>query len=113
MNFQNTGFTMMLKAMGVDPQMIAAKGEELEQFAKAFALTVQKQMAEYDARLSRIENMLVLLVGKVDAQQGTILPAGDTSTAVAVIPTQETNGNGRHSTRAGGSNRTARTTRGN
>lgn len=89
------GMAMLLKAMGLDPQVLAQKGAELEQAAKTLGAEIQSKIASVDARMTHIENMLAYLIHQNAQQQGRVTPAGETTLEVESL-TKEVQVNGRY-----------------
>lgn len=100
---QNTGLTMLLKAMGLDPQQLIAelqaKAIEAEQAARTFAGNVQGQVTALNERMGRIEALLLHINAKLESAAGQTLPAGECSIELhepAISPQKEYEHNGRN-----------------
>lgn len=98
---QANGMAMLFRSMGFDPEHLIAKGKELEAQGKLIAADVQLKVASIDARMDRMEAMILslhnMVASQMEAQQrlestlaGT-QPAGETIEAelveVAVLAT--------------------------
>lgn len=90
---------MLLKAMGFDPQICLTKAAELETLAKGVATELETRVKSIDERLAALERLTLLVLTKVDQQQGATVPAGDAD--LMVLAKERSNG------RSTGSHRTA------
>jgi hypothetical protein len=108
---QNSGVAMMLKAMGIDPQMLINKGAELEAMGKVLAAELHAKVTLMEARLTAIESTLdtrvtaletllhqiniavaanINVVSRLESAQAGTVPAGDTyDPEVVQTPRQE------------------------
>jgi hypothetical protein len=75
----SNGVQMLMKAMGFDPQMVVAKAQEVEQNLNTFASGVQNTVSAMDARMARMEAMLVQILEGQQQQRGPTEPAGESS----------------------------------
>src|SRR3954454_654802 len=86
MNLNSTGVSMLLKAMGFDPELLAAKASELEQIGKMAALQLQAGVQSIETRLASIEASLIALHNKIDAHNGETAYAGESSVHLLEAP---------------------------
>lgn len=94
-----TGLQMLLKAMGVNPQELIAKGMEMASMMETLGAIVQSKVVLIDSRLARIEVQLALLSQMLHAARGEVEPAGLTSLDLIEISEEpkESKPNGRYS----------------
>jgi hypothetical protein len=104
---QNSGVAMMLKAMGIDPAALIAKGAELEAMGKVLAAELLAKVTVMEARLTAIEATLesrvstleqllqqinvavaanINVISRIESSQAGTVPAGDTYDAEVVNP---------------------------
>jgi len=97
MNMPN-GPQMMLKALGLDPQMLLQKAAELEALTRGIAGEIGGRVVAIDQRLTAIEASLLALHTKLDAAMSDVTPAGETGYDLVVYDQQQTKGkaHGRH-----------------
>jgi len=63
--------------MGINPEELIQKGEELSNVIKFAAHETLKKVAGIEERQIRIEQMLILLVNQNAAVHSAVIPAGD------------------------------------
>lgn len=86
---QNTGVSMMLKAMGFDPAVLIAKGQELEQMGKILAAELAAKVASMETRMAHMEQMLIRVetmlgtnlsvISRLESAAAGVSPAGESS----------------------------------
>lgn len=84
---QNTGVSMMLKAMGFDPQLLIAKGLELEAMGKVLAAELAAKVSSMETRMAHMEQMMIRMetllgtslgvISRLESAAAGISPAGD------------------------------------
>jgi len=74
----NSGISMVLKAMGLDPQLLLEKATQLESLAKAVGTELETRVANMDARLASIDASLLSLHQQMAMIMGPTAPAGET-----------------------------------
>jgi hypothetical protein len=79
MNLNSSGISMLLRAMGFDPELLAQKAVELEQFGKQAIVQIQAGVESIDTRLAAIEGSLIALHNKLDAQMSGTAYAGEST----------------------------------
>lgn len=84
----NTGVQMLMKAMGFDPQVVIAKAQELEQVFQQFGVEVTAKVEAIDARMARMEEMLVQILNGQQQQGGPVSMAGECNPALYLPPAQ-------------------------
>jgi hypothetical protein len=89
LNLNASGFQMLLKAMGVDPQVIAAKAAEFELLAKQFTERVATDVTQVNLRLANLEAAVMALHLKMDALAEGGSYAGESSAHLLPLPTAE------------------------
>lgn len=67
MNLNNSGVQFLMKAMGVDPAILAEKAQEFETLAKQFGTQIASDVHAMNTRLGNIETSLLELHNKLDA----------------------------------------------
>lgn len=72
-----SGPAMMIRALGIDPEMLMQKGAELETKFNNVVQKILAETSEMKERQKRIESMLVCLVNQNAAMQGDVVPAGE------------------------------------
>ena len=77
-----SGPLMMIRALGIDPDALVKKGDELAATIKFASQETIKKVTAMEERQKRMEAMLICLVQQNAAMQGNVLPAAD---AVATI----------------------------
>jgi tetrahydromethanopterin S-methyltransferase subunit B len=119
LNLNSSGLQMLMKAMGVDPQMIALKAAEFEILAKQFGERIVVDVSQMNLRLSNIEVSLIALHNKLDALANGGTFAGDSSVHLLAAPDvvttadptsnkEEKQTNGRRTTRTNRAHRSSR-----
>lgn len=88
MNFNGSGMTMLLKAMGFDPEMLALKAAELEQLGKQAAVQLQAGVNDINIRLANIETGITSLHHKIDMALSSTAPAGESTPYLLEAPIQ-------------------------
>lgn len=98
-NLNASGLTMLLKAMGLDPEILQAKAAEIEAMAREAAVGLQSGINQNNARLTSIELSLASLHHKFDMAMSSTAPAGESSPYLLEAPApKETQDNGRRTT---------------
>lgn len=78
---------MLFKAMGLNPQELIEKGQQLATMLEQLGAVIQSKVTLIDSRLTRIEVQLALLTQHL---QSTVEPAGETGHYELVPLAEET-----------------------
>lgn len=97
MNFgSQTGMTMLLKsvapALGIDGHVIMQRAQELEKFARAMGISLERKVSSIDSNIAslkseneylrnqmeRLTQIVLVAVTNMDASKSGVVPAGMT-----------------------------------
>lgn len=72
-----SGPSILLRSLGIDPEELLKKGNELESLAKQALIDGRREIREIREQMNRIEFLLTVSVNQSAQLNGSVVPAGD------------------------------------